>query len=323
MRHLRKGMSRESTVLKGVLKVAGIRWLDTHIHVSNLGKNGKPREHFFEDLVDVLHRCDADLRLVISPDTPWNQIVMQEEDGMRRACESIHDLVQQAPNRFYGSCLVNPYFLDMSLKTMDICFEKWGFVQLGEMLQYMMDYELNSDAVEKLTRRAVEYDVPVHVHISTSNRIVNGLPSGTGHLLDLMGLVERVPEAKYILAHVVGCPDDDPPIVDEYLELIEREYGDWPDNFWMEIRDFNSPGVKSILSRVPFNRIICGTDWTTRIGPPFMPYGMIFQVESPELNPYPPSVASMSQLLLDAGGTEEAVSAIGFDNAAALLRIQE
>jgi predicted TIM-barrel fold metal-dependent hydrolase len=299
------------------------KWIDTHIHVSDAGQGGIRREGLFESLIDVLDRSDADLRFIVSPDVSWIDVAKREEDGVLRAGEFIHDLVQRAPGRLYGSCLVNPHFLDASLKAMELCFERRGFVQLGELVQYMLDYRLDTDATEALVRRAAGYGVPVQVHLSTSNSRQGLFGSGLEELDDFLGLIERVPDANYILAHAVGTPKNDPPVVDAYLDVIEGRYGRWPERFWMEIRDFDSPGVRSALARVPCNRIVAGTDWTTRIGPPFLPYGTIFGVKSAEENPYPPCVASMIGFLKEAGATEEAIAAIGSGNASALLGIPE
>jgi hypothetical protein len=87
--------------------------------------------------------------------------------------------------------------------------------------------------------------------------------SGMEQLADFFGIVERVPDAKYILAHAVGTQTE-PPVVDGYLDAIEERYGKIPDNFWFEIRDFSSPGVRSALRRISADRIIAGTDWTTQ-----------------------------------------------------------
>lgn len=291
-------------------------WLDTHIHVSATGADGRKRDRLLEDLLDVLDRCDADLRFVLSPDGAELSRIMQSAEGVYESSKFIYDLARQAPDRLYGSCTVNPHFLDESVRTMETCFEKWGFVQLGEMLQYMMDYKMDSDPVEELVRLAVGYDVPVQVHISTSNRGEHSSSFGMDQLLDLFRLMDRVPEAKYILAHAVGMPDDNPPVVDAYLDAVEQRFSSWPDNCWMEIRDFNSPGIRSALAGVPSTRLIAGTDWTTREGPPFQPYGTLFGVKE---NPYPPCVASMVGFLKEAGADEEVVEQIGFGNAESLL----
>ncbi|NOZ21962.1 MAG: amidohydrolase [Planctomycetes bacterium] len=297
------------------------KWIDTHVHVSDRGKDGRTHERLLDDLIDVLDRDGADLRWVISPDANWNRIVKEGPDGVGEAAEFIRALADGAPGRLYGSCLVNPHFPDASLAVMDRCFGEWGFVQLGEMLQYMMDYVMDSDEVEALLRKAVEYDVPVQVHVSTSNSKTGPSSFGTEQLDDLLKAVDRVPEAKYILAHAVGGEKDDPPVVDEYLDRVEARYGTWPDNFWMEIRDFNSPGLRSALARVPPTRLLAGTDWTNRVGPPFPSYGTLFAMESDKKNPYPPRVASMIDLLRNEGATDETLAAIGFTNAAELFRL--
>jgi len=296
-------------------------WLDTHIHVSNIAPGGQVRRRMLEDLLEVLDRSDADLRFVISCDTPWPQKMRTDAQALHDGNRMICDLVRGAPGRLYGSCTVNPHFLDQSLRIMETCFGEWGFVQLGEMLQYAMNYKMNSGPVERMVRMAVEVGVPVQVHVSTSNRMDGPSSFGLEQLEDLFGLVQRVPEAHYILAHAVGMPDADPPVVDKYLEAVEGEFGRFPEIFWVEIRDFNSPGVASVIERVPSTHLLAGTDWTTRVGPPFLPYGMIFGAERAEDNPYTPNVASMVGFLRDAGATEEAISQIAFRNAASLYSL--
>ena len=298
------------------------KWIDTHIHVSDVGSDGSRRENLLQDLLQVLDAEEADLRLVVSPDANWCSVCRDEPDGCRRANEFIRGLVRRAPDRLYGSCIVNPNFVDESIQTMETCFEEWGFVQLGEMLQYMFHFRMDSAPSARLVRAAADYDVPVQVHVSTSNSAQGGFSGGIEELEDLFGCVERVPEAKYILAHAVGTEQADPTVIDIYIDRIEKEFGRWPANFWAEIRDFSSPGLRSALQRIPNGRLIVGTDWTTRVGPPFMPYGMIFAVASADENPYPPCIASMVHLMDEAGATAKVVAQVGFGNAAELLRIR-
>jgi predicted TIM-barrel fold metal-dependent hydrolase len=296
-------------------------WIDAHVHVCDFGPEGEERPHFLDDLLAVLDQDGADLRFVISPDGLRMSRLSGAQGGVTEGNDFIHDLVRRAPGRLYGSCMVNPNFLDESLGVMDRCFGEWGFVQLGEMLQYMMGFEMDSAPVEKLVRRAVEFGVPVQVHISTSNRVADASSFGMVQLEDLCRLVDRVPEARYVLAHLVGMENDDPPVVDQYLDYIEERHGKWPANFWAEIRDFNSPGVRSVLARVPADRLIAGTDWVTRVGPPFLPYGCVFNVIRAEDNPYAPRVETLAGFLKAAGADDETVDMIGYRNAAALLGI--
>ncbi|MEN6642147.1 MAG: amidohydrolase family protein [Armatimonadia bacterium] len=294
-------------------------WLDTHIHVSATNSDGSHRDNLVKDLLAMLDGDGDDLRLVISPDGAEMARVKTDPDGQLDGARFIKSVVDGAPGRVLGACMVNPNYFDEANRTMDLCFGEWGFVLLGEMLQYMMDYKMNSDPVEKLVRRAAnEFGVPVQVHISTSLPFRDNAGWGMEHLEDLLGLAQRVPEANYILAHFVGMPDD-PPVVDQYLDRLDQEFSTWPDNFYAEIRDFNSPGVRSLLARVPHNRIIAGTDWVTRVGPPFLPYGCIFGVKTEDENPYPPRVATMVKFLREAGASEETIDLIGSRNALELL----
>ena len=118
-----------------------------------------------------------------------------------------------------------------------------------------------------------------------------------------------------MLAHLVGTPQADPPVVDGYLDMIEKEYGAFPDFFWAEIREVSSPGVKSVIERVPHDLLLAGTDWTTRSGPPFPPYGTVFGTGKREDNPYFPSVPTMMELLAQAGADDETVQKIAYLNA--------
>ncbi len=298
------------------------KWIDTHTHVSAVGPKGQARPRLLDDLLAVLDNSEADLRFVISPDGVECRRIIDDPAGVSESNRFIYELVRQAPGRLLGACTINPHYLDESLAVMREAFGEWGFALLGEMLQYMMDYEMNSDSVEKLVRLAADFHKPVQVHISTSNSRQHPSSFGMEQLVDLFGLVERVPEADYILAHAVGMPDDNPPVVDQYLDAVEQRFGSWPDNFWVEIRDFDSPGVASALARVPATRLIAGTDWTTRVGPPFLPYGCIFGVQSAEENPFPPGVSQMRELLARAGANPEDIERIGHRNAAELLNLR-
>jgi len=303
-----------------------LRWLDTHIHVSDIGPDGQRRERMLHDLLDVLDRDEADLRLLISCDGPYLGGIGSDADGMLIGNTMIHDLVRAAPGRLYGSCMVNPRFTDEALRVMDLAFGAWGFVQLGEMLPYSHGYHMDSDESERIVRHAVEHDVPVQVHLGTywhkDDR--GGSSDGMDHMRDLLHCHDRVPEAKYILAHAIGCGPSREyvPWADMFLDTMQGVFGEWPRSFWIEIRDFQSDALARTIAEAPTDRILAGTDWTTRIGPPFQDYGTMFGVEQDE-NPFPPRVASFVDFLRAAGASEEAIRRIGWTNAAELYRLGE
>ena len=304
-----------------------MEWIDTHVHISGVSPDGSVRETLAQDVAAVLDGAGADLRFVVNCCEAHNaaefRLMVERPEGVLEASRHVHGLARDLPGRVYGSCMVNPHFLDASLEAMDVAFGEWGFVMLGEMVQYMMDYRMDSDPVERLVRKAVEFDVPVQVHISTSNSAQGNFASGTEELYDFLALVQRAPKAKYLLAHFVGSPRSNPTVVEGYLDIIERELGGWPESFWAEIIHFHSPGVPVALARIPHDRLMAGTDWVGRPGPPFLPYGIVYGVQSAEQNPYPPGVASLVDFLVSAGASQETVRAIASGNAARLLKLQD
>lgn len=299
-------------------------WIDLHIHVSDIGHDGTRREHMLADLLDVLDRSGADLRFVISPDFPYITDMKSNPDAVWAGNQMIWDLVRRAPGRLYGSCTVNPNFLDQSLRIMEQCFGGWSFIQLGEMLPYIMGYRMDDEASVRLVREAVQYDVPVQVHIGTY-WVRNAGPSTAAmeQFEDLLNVAERVPEAKYILAHAIGCGPTPAyvPWADMILDAVFGVFGSWPDNFWIEIRDFNCPVLPRAIAQVPSGKLLAGTDWTTRIGPPFQAYGTMFDVKEAD-NPFPPGVDSFVGFLRAAEASEETIDSIGFENARELLRVK-
>ena len=296
-------------------------WLDTHVHVCDVDGDGRPRADILPPLLTMVDASGADLRLVLSTDVPWIRRMVERAEDVVEGNRFIHHLVRRAPDRLAGACVINPHFLDTSLEAMRLCFTEWGFVQFGELLPYLMDYRMNTEPVRELVRTAVGYAKPIQVHISTSNSGPQGpfAGGGTEQLEDLMDLVEAVPEGRYILAHFVGTERTDPPVVAGYLDQIERRFGRFPANFWAEIRDFHSPGVAGALERIPRDRIIAGTDWVSRVGPPFLPYGVDFGVEDATANPHATGVAPMVRFLEVAGASAEDIDRIGYGNAAELL----
>ncbi|MBC8459336.1 MAG: amidohydrolase family protein [Deltaproteobacteria bacterium] len=297
------------------------KWVDTHVHIGGTSECGP--SDIIAGLVEVFEKEEVELRFIASPVSDWLRMVAENGDGILEAHRLLHQVVESLPDRVYGSCMVNPHFLDASLTSMDQCFGEWGFVQLGELVTYLMNYRMNTKSMEKLVRKAVEYGVPIHVHISTSNAKPQGnFSSGEEELEDMLDLVERVPEGKYIVAHGIGAPLIHPPVVDTYLDIIDRRYGQWPENLWIEIMHFHAAGVSSALRYIPASKIMAGMDWSTGALPPYPLYGTIFGPAEKE-NPYPPSVESLVNLLAEAGADGKMIKQIAYQNAFELYGLED
>ena len=66
------------------------------------------------------------------------------------------------------------------------------------------------------------------------------------------------PEARYILAHAIGVGPGPEfvPWAGMFLDTLKGLFPAYPDNFYVEIRDFQSPALKRTLDEVPVTRIL-------------------------------------------------------------------
>ena len=108
---------------------------------------------------------------------------------------------------------------------MDVAFGEWGFLMLGEMVKYMMHYRMNSDPVERLVRKAMEFDVPVHVHISTCNSAQGSFTSGTEELLDFPAAGAAGAGGEVHSRPFRGMPAVNPTVVEGYLDIVDHDIG--------------------------------------------------------------------------------------------------
>jgi len=300
-------------------------WIDNHIHVSDSGPDGKKRERMPEDLLEVLDNCDADLRFIISNDGRDVSAMTKDPLAIMTGNRLIHDLCRRAPKRLFGSCTINANFPDESMDAMKACFEEWGFVQFGEMLPYIHKYRLTDASSEKLIKQAAKYNVPVQIHLGTwwcNNARPGDSMDGMNQFADILEVMKRVPEANYILAHAIGDSGPTPGCVswaDMYLDTLKL-YPEFPGNLWVEIANFSCPALKRTIKEVPVNKLISGTDWTTRIGPPFQPYGTMFGMKLKD-NPFPPGIESFAGFLRKAGASKDDIEKIGYRNAQELFKL--
>jgi hypothetical protein len=104
------------------------------------------------------------------------------------------------------------------------------------------------------------------------------------------------------------------------LDTLTMHFSEYPENFWVEVRDFQCHALKRTLAEVPTERLLSGTDWTTRVGPPFQSYGTMFDVPEDE-NPFDPGIEAFVGFLKAVGASEADVEMIGAGNAKSLYRL--
>ncbi len=288
-------------------------WIDSHIHIRAHAPDGGPCDFTADDILRVLDSSDADLRWISGMGSSEMSRLKQEPDAVHWANAALDELIAPARPRLLGSCMVHPRAVKESHEVLDRFIGERGFVQVGEVHGVQFNYEMDCPGMIELVRHAAELGAPVQMHCSTNN-VVTG-----EHIRQIINVARAVPEANIIVAHAIGG-------VNSYQYMVAGEvyFGDGGDNLYFEIRDFNSREyLRAACERLGPDRLIAGTDWSTHIGPPFLPYGIIFGLGSVDENPYPCTVGSLVGFLRESGVAEEDIEKIASGNIIRIHRLTE
>jgi predicted TIM-barrel fold metal-dependent hydrolase len=315
-------------------------WIDGHTHVTLHDPAGGVLGVSHDDVLEVLDRSGADLRLFCSAGEPEMRRIAEQPEALHWVNEALFRFIEPAPGRLFASCFIHPGAVKQSHKDLDTFIGERGFVQVGE-IEGILGFDLDSLEMLDLARHAAELGAPLQMHCST-----NALSSGE-HIRQALHVAREVPEAKVIIAHAIGGRN-----TYQYILAAETYLANGGDNVYLEIRDFHVRGyLRSAYEHLGPDRLLVGMDWIADGAPPFLPYGTAFGFFShptpseldhwgvskwgtelwlsPQLvidlseNLYPCSVASLVGFLREAGIGEEDIDKIGSGNAIELFGLGE
>jgi predicted TIM-barrel fold metal-dependent hydrolase len=89
--------------------------------------------------------------------------------------------VEKYKGRFLGACVVNPLFLDESLREIEDCRKQLGFVWVGELCNYVVPYEYTLKEFERLVEQVVKLKMvlDVHTELEEMEYIIQKFPQAT------------------------------------------------------------------------------------------------------------------------------------------------
>lgn len=89
--------------------------------------------------------------------------------------------VEKSKGRYLGACIVNPLFIDESLREMEDCRKQLGFAWVGELVNYELRYEYTIREFEQLVDQAVKLNMvlDVHTELDEMNYIIGKFPAAT------------------------------------------------------------------------------------------------------------------------------------------------
>jgi predicted TIM-barrel fold metal-dependent hydrolase len=170
--------------------------IDVHSHVkdSNDPKEvtwfpGEPEGPVRLERFAELARAEPVDRMLVSA----HSSLLGTPGGLRAGNAATAEAVRRWPDFFSGLCQVNPHFPEESMTEMDEHLAGGNMVGLGELCQYLLDYETDDPRMDPFVERAIELDVPLEYHASTE-----------AHTAGLGRLAARFPRAKLIMSHLGG-----------------------------------------------------------------------------------------------------------------------
>ncbi|RPI29314.1 MAG: hypothetical protein EHM61_02070 [Acidobacteria bacterium] len=94
--------------------------------------------------------------------------------------------VEKYKGRFLGACVVNPLFIDESLREIEECRKQFGFVWVGELCNYTVPYEYTIKNFELLVEQVTRLNMVLDVHTEQE---------------EMAYIIEKFPKATIVFPH--------------------------------------------------------------------------------------------------------------------------
>ena len=148
----------EKTMRRGPRKV-----FDAHLHCPSESGNvwqWHPVTKTFEEFAKYLDRTGVQRGIINSVRCQEAKTPAEFIAGNREVAR----YVEKYKGRFLGACVVNPLFIDESLREIEDCHKQLGFVWVGELCNYMAPFEYTIKEFEMLVEQVVKMNMVLDVH---------------------------------------------------------------------------------------------------------------------------------------------------------------
>jgi len=136
---------------------------DAHLHCPSESGNvwqWHPVTRTFEEFVGYLDRTGVHRGIINSVRCQEAKTPAEFIAGNREVAR----YVEKYKGRFLGACVVNPLFIDESLREIEDCRKQFGFVWVGELCNYMAPFEYTIKEFEQLVEQVVKLNMVLDVH---------------------------------------------------------------------------------------------------------------------------------------------------------------
>ena len=160
------------------------RVFDCHLHCP--AEQGEKWQWYkvtsnFDDFVSYLDKTGVQ-RGIINSQRSFGKTPEEFIAGNREvAC-----YVEKYKDRFLGACVVNPLYIEESLKEIEYCHDKLGFVWVGELCNYMVPYLYSVKEFEMLVDQVIKLNMVLALHTEKG---------------EMEFIAQKFPEATIAFAH--------------------------------------------------------------------------------------------------------------------------
>ena len=137
------------------LPIDDLEIIDFHAHLGEYYNMHIPSASA-ESMLKVMDRCGIN-KTIISPTIGISSDFVLGNDLML-------ETVQKYRNRFYGACLVNGHYPELSIRELERCFEKDKTVVLIKIHPLVTKCKLNDERMKSIYDFATNNKIPVLVH---------------------------------------------------------------------------------------------------------------------------------------------------------------
>lgn len=153
---------------------------DAHLHCPSESGNvwqWHPVTKSFEEFVRYLDQTGVQRGIINSVRCQEAKTAAEFIAGNREVAR----YVEKYKGRFLGACVVNPLFIDESLREIEDCHKQLGFVWVGELCNYMAPFEYTIKEFELLVQQVVKMNMvlDVHTELSEMEYIIQKFPLAT------------------------------------------------------------------------------------------------------------------------------------------------
>jgi predicted TIM-barrel fold metal-dependent hydrolase len=158
---------------------------DAHLHCpSETGQiwQWHPVTKTFEEFVAYLDRTGVGRGIINSVRCQVAKAPSEFVAGNREVAR----FVEKYKGRFLGACVVNPLFIDESLREIEECHKQFGFVWVGELCNYTVPYQYTIENFELLVDQVVKLNMVLDVHTT---------------LAEMEFVIQKFPKATIVFPH--------------------------------------------------------------------------------------------------------------------------